>query len=175
MPQSAQKICQNCQQKFIIEPEDFLFYEKIKVPPPTFCPECRLIRRMSWRNEKSLYKRKCDFSKENIFSVISPDKPFKVYNYKTWWSDEWDPINYGQAYDFSKPFFEQFKKLLLEFPWLNRFATNLVNSDYCMNAAHLKNCYLIFYSNYNEDCAFGNGLHQAKDCFDNSYFRTYAV
>lgn len=34
------KTCQNCKQNFIIEPEDFLFYEKIKVPPPTFFPEC---------------------------------------------------------------------------------------------------------------------------------------
>jgi hypothetical protein len=30
------KICQNCKKNFIIEPDDFGFYEKIKVPPPTF-------------------------------------------------------------------------------------------------------------------------------------------
>lgn len=29
------RICQNCKNDFIIEPEDFVFYEKIKVPPPT--------------------------------------------------------------------------------------------------------------------------------------------
>ncbi|MDI6602741.1 MAG: hypothetical protein QME57_01295 [Patescibacteria group bacterium] len=34
--------CQNCKKEFVIEPEDFAFYEKIKVPPPTWCPECRL-------------------------------------------------------------------------------------------------------------------------------------
>ncbi len=27
--------CQNCHQEFIIEPEDFDFYEKIQVPAPT--------------------------------------------------------------------------------------------------------------------------------------------
>ena len=32
------KICQNCKQNFTIEPEDFTFYDKIKVPSPTFCP-----------------------------------------------------------------------------------------------------------------------------------------
>ncbi|MDI6602738.1 MAG: hypothetical protein QME57_01280 [Patescibacteria group bacterium] len=37
------KQCQNCKKEFVIEPEDFLFYEKIKVPPPTWCPECRMI------------------------------------------------------------------------------------------------------------------------------------
>ena len=32
-----QRICQSCKKEFTIEPEDFLFYEKIKVPAPTFC------------------------------------------------------------------------------------------------------------------------------------------
>ena len=36
--------CQNCKQDFTIEPDDFGFYEKIKVPPPTFCPLCRAQR-----------------------------------------------------------------------------------------------------------------------------------
>jgi len=43
---SETKNCQNCKKDFTIEPEDFNFYEKIKVPPPTFCPECRLQRRI---------------------------------------------------------------------------------------------------------------------------------
>jgi hypothetical protein len=34
-------ICQNCKKDFTIELDDFRFYEKIKVPPPTFCPEYR--------------------------------------------------------------------------------------------------------------------------------------
>ena len=50
--------CQNCKKDFIIEPDDFSFYEKIKVPPPTFCPECRMIRRMAFRDYRVLYKRK---------------------------------------------------------------------------------------------------------------------
>src|SRR3989338_7876517 len=49
---SETKNCQNCKKDFTIEPDDFGFYEKIKVPPPTFCPECRLIRRLVWRNER---------------------------------------------------------------------------------------------------------------------------
>ena len=31
------KNCQNCKKDFTIESEDFAFYEKIKVPPPTWC------------------------------------------------------------------------------------------------------------------------------------------
>ena len=54
------KNCQNCKQDFVIESEDFSFYEKMKVPPPTFCPDCRLARRLIWRNERTFYKRICD-------------------------------------------------------------------------------------------------------------------
>lgn len=31
------KSCQNCKKDFIIEPEDFNFYSKMKVPAPTWC------------------------------------------------------------------------------------------------------------------------------------------
>ena len=48
---SETKQCQNCKKDFIIEPDDFGFYEKIKIPPPTFCPECRMQRRLAWRND----------------------------------------------------------------------------------------------------------------------------
>ncbi len=44
------KICQNCQKEFVIEPEDFDFYQKIKVPAPTWCPKCRLILKLWHRN-----------------------------------------------------------------------------------------------------------------------------
>jgi len=57
MKNSEIKNCQNCKKDFTVEPEDFNFYEKIKVPPPTFCPECRLVRRMLWRNEGLAPKR----------------------------------------------------------------------------------------------------------------------
>ena len=33
---SVSTTCQNCKKDFIIESGDFLFYEKMKVPPPTF-------------------------------------------------------------------------------------------------------------------------------------------
>ena len=60
------KVCQNCSHDFVIESDDFTFYEKIKVPPPTFCPECRLVRRMNFKNERSFYKRSCDLCSKKL-------------------------------------------------------------------------------------------------------------
>jgi tRNA(Ile)-lysidine synthase TilS/MesJ len=44
------KNCQNCKKDFVIEQEDFNFYERIKVPPPTWCSQCRTIRRFVCSN-----------------------------------------------------------------------------------------------------------------------------
>ena len=57
--QSEKRNCQNCKIEFPIESEDFLFYEKMEVPAPTWCPDCRMARRLLWRNLRSLYKRDC--------------------------------------------------------------------------------------------------------------------
>ena len=67
---SVSVTCQNCKKDFTIESEDFNFYEKIKVPPPTWCPECRLQRRLAWRNEKGLHYRECDLCKKKILLFI---------------------------------------------------------------------------------------------------------
>jgi len=114
--QSETKICQNCKKQFAIEPEDSQFYEKISVPAPTFCPECRMQRRLAWFNLINLYKRKCDLCGKDSISMYAPEAPYKVYCPRCWWSDNWDSFAYGRDYDFSRPFFEQFNELLHEVP-----------------------------------------------------------
>ena len=165
--QSEIKNCQSCQAKFIIESEDFAFYKKIDVPAPTFCPECRAVRRMAWRNERHLYKRDC-ITKDGVQQLISnipPTVSFPVYAQEYWWSDDLDAMQYGQDYDFSRPFLEQFYELLQKAP--QPHATNLQNSDcnYCNFTYQCKNCYLAFASDLNEDSSY---LHQALSC-KNSY------
>ena len=168
MSQSKTKQCQNCKSKFTIEPEDFEFYKKIDVPEPTFCPDCRVQRRLVWRNEKNLYKIKCDYSGEEIFSGYYPGTSYKIYEHDIWWSDKWDPMEYGKDYNFEKPFFEQMKELFFHVPIPSRSIQKLVNSDYSNNAGFLKNCYLIFYSGNSEDCAYGTTINEVKDSFDNT-------
>ena len=144
------------------------FYDKIKVPPPTFCPECRLQRRLAFRNEKQLYRRKCDLTGKEIISVHVASAPFKVYEAKEWFSDRWDPMAYGFEYDFSKLFFEQFYKLMLVVPRISLMIDypTLVNSDYTNLVGHLKNCYLISEADFDENCAYASSIKYSKDSFD---------
>ena len=167
---SETKQCQNCKNDFIIEPDDFSFYEKIKVPPPTFCPECRAIRRMTWRNERSLFKRTCDFTGTSIITMFHPEANVKVYDRDIWWSDKWDPTDYGMDYDFSKPFFEQYKELLSRVPLASVGNTNCVNSPYGNHDADCKNCYLVYASYMAEDVMYSQGASSLKSCID-----TYSI
>jgi hypothetical protein len=144
---SEDRICQNCKTSFVIEPDDFAFYEKIGVPPPTFCPQCRKQRRLSWRNDMNLYSRTCDLCKKSIISIYSTDKPFPVCCVKCWWSDKWDPKQYAQDYDPSRNFFEQFKELQSKVPALamvNDDGIGSVNCEYTQDFAFSKNCYMVF-------------------------------
>src|ERR1035437_3028103 len=124
------KTCQNCKHDFTIEPDDFSFYEKIKDAPPTFCPECRMQRRMVWRNEHNLHRKICDATGKNIITIYSEKSKFPVYDREYWWSDKWDQNNSGLEYDFSKSFFQQFKELLERAPRPNLLQTNVINGEY---------------------------------------------
>lgn len=166
---SETRACQNCKAEFTIEPEDFAFYGKIKVPPPTWCPECRLIRRMIWRNERALYKNKdCDTGKE-IFSMIPADAPVKVMEREKWRSDAWNPLEFGKDYDWGTAFFTQLKNLLKEVPLPSSETLNMIRSDYCGNATDLKDCYLVFGAVSVENSAYCGNLNTSRECFD-SFF-----
>ena len=138
------KNCQNCKNDFTIESDDFLFYEKIKVPPPTFCPECRLIRRLASREDRPLYKDKCDKCKKEIISTYSHDISVVVYCSSCWWSDDWDALDYGKDYDFSKTFFEQFFELQKEIPREATSGKNSTNCEFSNGNVRCKNCTLTF-------------------------------
>jgi hypothetical protein len=168
---SETKTCQNCKKDFIIEPEDFNFYEKIKVPPPTFCPLCRAQRRMAFRNERKLFKVKDAFNGKDIFSSYPEESGRKIISREAWFGDTWDAMQYGREYDFSRPFFNQIHELIMQTPMYNFNVLRMVNSPYSFNATGLKNSYLVVNSSYSEDCMYGNAIDSCKDCVDNSHIK----
>ena len=165
--QQETKQCQNCKKDFIIEPDDFAFYEKIKVPAPTWCPECRLVKRLAWRNERSLFKRKCNLCGQDKILMFPQDSPHTVYCYSCWWSDKWDAESFGRDYNFKKSFFEQFEELHLKVPRMGIVQQHVnINSEYANRASDNKNCYLIFAAADNENCSYGTSLWNSKDSMD---------
>ena len=166
---SQTKICQSCKNDFIIEPDDFLFYEKMKVPAPTFCPECRQRQRILIRNFRTLYKRNSDKSGKSILSMCSEKVLFPVWSHDEWWSDDWDAHDYGRDVDFTKPFFPQIKALWDVVPRSAVIVTQSVNCDYSNAVLTGKNLYLVSGTVDCEDCMYGHIVWNSKDCIDNLY------
>src|SRR3989338_6913043 len=161
-----QKVCQNCKKEFEIRKEDLIFYEQVKTVPPLHCPDCRVMRRLAFRNERTFYKRSCDLCKKNIISLYTEKSPFPVYCHECWWSDAWDPKSFGQNYDLSKTFFTQYQELQKKVPRLALMIVNSVRSEYTNGAAENKDCYLIFAADYNENCLYGRLVQRSRGCVD---------
>ncbi len=158
--------CQNCKNDFTIEPDDFSFYEKMKVPPPTWCPECRYKRRIIWRNVHNLFRGKDAITGKEIFTSIPAQAKLTLFEQEYWNSDTWNPLDYGQDYDFSVSFFIQFNKLLHLVPHPAKSMQRCINSDYSNMCDDMKNTYLCFNATFMEDCAYCCNGGALKNCFD---------
>lgn len=166
---SENRICQNCKVDFQIEPDDFSFYEKIKVPPPTFCSDCRRQRRLSWRNTYNLYNRTCDLCQKSIVSIYSLDSGLTVYCVKCFWSDNWDPYEFGQDFDPKRSFFEQYNELQKKVPVIALVSDDgvaSVNSPYGHDFGFSKNCYMVFIGWKLEDVYYSALLNAGRELGD---------
>lgn len=163
--------CQNCKSEFTIVEDDFGFYKKINVPPPTWCPVCRFQRRALFRNERKLFRNIDAVTGKSVLSLIPLEAGFPIYDDNFWAGDEWDPFSYGMDFDRSRPFLAQLYELSQRVPRPRSNTINMIRSEYSANAADLKDCYLLFNSNATEDSAYGNGIDSCKNCFDDSHLQ----
>ncbi|NOS67976.1 MAG: hypothetical protein HOO67_06495 [Candidatus Peribacteraceae bacterium] len=175
-----QKTCANqwCKQSFEITDADLAFYDKISpvlagkkylIPPPTLCPDCRRQRRLSWRNERTLYQRSCDLCKKSIVTVHSPENPYPVFCNPCWYTDKWDPLSFGKPFDPARPFLDQFRELydrVVQRAMVNDDGVMSENCAYCQDVAFAKNCYLCFGMWKMQDCIYCRICDQSKFCVD---------
>ena len=172
------KKCITCNNIFDITTQDSDFYNKVSpilsgqkylISDPKNCPDCRQQRRYARRNERSLYHRKCDFSGKQIISMYRPDSKFPVYQNKYRWSDDNDPIKYGQELDFTKNIFSQVQQLQQKVPRLHRFTYSeerMLNSEYTNCTWDLKDCYLSFATARSENTYYSDYLVDCNNCID---------
>lgn len=169
------KSCLHCQEQFEITQDDLDFYnkvspifagEKFPIPTPTLCPDCRQRRRLSFRNERKLYKSICSSTKQPMVSIYHPESDYTVYNHKIWRSDMRDPMDYAMDFDFTRSFTEQYGLLMKKVPMCSIYNINSENSEYTNICASNKNCYMLVESSNNEDCYHGYRLQKSQFCVD---------
>ncbi|GAH57018.1 unnamed protein product, partial [marine sediment metagenome] len=75
-----------------------------------------------------------------IIAIYDKHVPFPVYCNDCWHSDNWDPLDYGNGYNFEKPFFEQNQELRHKVPRAATVGRDNINSAYINIGAENKNC-----------------------------------
>ncbi len=161
--------CQNCKKDFVIDERDQLYYKKINVPHPTWCPECRLVRRFSFQNTWGLSWRNCAKCGDKTLSVYSPEEEVTIYCQPCWWKDDWDGTEYAMDYDPTRPFLEQVKELADKTPYsaLTSLYTSNKNCNYANALAWSKDCYLVFWADFCDNVCYSSLINTVKysaDC-----------
>lgn len=159
--------CSVTGQNFILTPSEIEFCKRLDVPLPTEHPIERMRHLMAFANERTLYKRKCDGTGESLIGLYSPNSPYKVFKRDYWFSANWQAPS--RSYDFSRPFFEQFRELQLKTPRIAVWVVNSENCDYCSYWYDSKDCYLCFQGPFNRDCLYSYRLLKCEDCVDCVY------
>lgn len=169
------RACKSCNSNFKIEEEDLQFYQKISptfnrktflIPPPTFCPECRMRRRTTWRNEYKYYPRTCPTCNKKVVSTFEHQA---VYCTLCWWQDSWSAQTYARDYDFNRDFLEQYLELYREVPQpnlMNDQGISSENSEYCQDISFAKNCYLVTGAWNMQDVMYASNCNYVKDVVD---------
>ena len=178
-----QRLCRSCTAAFEVSEAQLTFLARVgpksgdaptgtatvAIPAPSLCPDCRLMRRMSWRNERQLFSRPCSATGESLISMFPPNTPFPVLKNSVWWSEANDATVFGKDVDFNAGIFEQMRSLRLVVPRLHTFnyaEERMQNSVYTNCAGDLKDCYLIFGSGRDEGCAYSLYINDCEQCYD---------
>ncbi len=174
--------CATCQSSYEVTEQELAFLKKIapkigeqtfEIPLPSNCPQCRLALRTAQRNEQNMYHNVSAVTGKPLIALYSPDtewgKKYKIYTHEEWWSENWDGLSYGQDFDFSRPFFEQFNELSVKIPHVNLIQIANENCQYTTGTAYCKNCHLINCSENCEDCYYGKLIQTSRDIMDCDY------
>ncbi len=165
--------CAECSSPFRVSDGELeivrkVFSPEFPLPPIKKCPDCRMRQRLAFRNERKLYRRSCDLTGKQIISVYRPDAPVVVYDQSVWWGEQYDPLEFGQEIDFTRPFFEQFAELHARVPKLSIHNSKSENCEYTNYSSENRNCYLAVGALGAEDCLYSYRVFYSKnivDCF----------
>jgi hypothetical protein len=136
------KNCEHCGQNFTISEEELILYKKIDIELPTLCFFCRIKLHLSFWMFGKFRKGKSDLSGDSLITVLPENNRYPIYTLTEWYSDQWDPMDYGMDYHSAKPFFEQLQALQEKVPRPHQGGIKNTGCDWCDDVWNSKNCYL---------------------------------
>lgn len=145
---------------------------RFAIPIPTLCPEERQRRRLMFRNEKKLYKRRCSATWKLILSIYDPNSELQVYEQKYWWSDNRDRYEHASDFNFDETFTQQFRRLVKKTPHISRQVLESENCEYTNHTWYSKNCYLSYVCSRSESALYSHWWLFSSNIIDSSHVDT---
>ena len=79
--------CAQCTKNYLLIPRELEFYQRLAIPLPTLCPDCRHMRRFTARGPNRLWKRNCanpdapvgGACNKEVETNYPPDRPEIIY------------------------------------------------------------------------------------------------
>jgi hypothetical protein len=81
------RACALCGENFAITDNEIKFYKEMDIKYPIYCPDCRSNQRIKLRNERKMYKRKCDSCKNTLITTYPLNSVYKVYCLNCYWQN----------------------------------------------------------------------------------------
>ncbi len=159
------KACSQCQQPFFVTEQDQAFYQRIGVPTPTKCPNCRLKLRLAFWPFGRFHQRADSLTGKPLISVFSSTARFPVTDRNNWYSDTWEAPS--KTFDVRRPFFDQLKELQEVTPHFHMLGDDKnVNCDYCDDVWSCRDCYYSRSMYKVEQSYYVYRLIESRDCLD---------
>lgn len=133
------------------------------------CPRCRLQHLFAFWIFGHFRKTKSALNGKTLITTFSETVPFPLYDREEWISDAWDPMEYGQSYDDTRSFFEQFKELQAKVPHPHQSGVNNVNCQWSDDVWDSRECYLCRSLIECEFISYGYRTLRCKNSIDLTY------
>ncbi len=166
------KVCTSCNENFEITDKELLMYEKVNLVVPSICVQCRWKHHMAFWPFGKFRTGNSDLSGDRLITLLPENARYPIYTSKEWWSDAWDPMDYGQEYDPTRSFFEQLKELQEKVPRPHQQGAQNTDCDWSDDAWESKNCYLSRSLVKCENLHYGYRAFSVKDSIDISHVYT---
>lgn len=167
--QSETKNCEKCKNNFEILADDIPFYEKMDLPLPDMCPQCRFKYMLAFWVNGRFRITKSALSGKTIITVLPESARFPIYDRAEFVSDVWDPFSYGTDYDSSVPFLDQLVELQSKVPHPHQTGIKNLNCDWTDDCWECKDLYLTRSGMRMENVIYGYRLINCKNCIDVTY------
>ncbi|MBI4253295.1 hypothetical protein HY623_03935 [Candidatus Uhrbacteria bacterium] len=139
-------------------------YGRFDLPVSDMHPILRFVMRFAHGNNWSLYWTEDCRTGKKILSCYDPKEFPKIVEHGYWMSNEFDAREYGRAFDFSRPFFEQYFEMVAEVPRPNVTILNCENVEYANHVFWSKNCYLCFICFHCENVLYSFRARKCREC-----------